>query len=230
MKVHKQKVIVLSKNEADSDFFICPCQVCTDKLIEKAALSENLTEVRSIIEDILETTVLSAKDYQVQISFSGDRAVESTFKKIILSNNISEFAEEVRPAIAVLKKLHLFVDQFNKKYRHVLICELNQLKEDLITYLNLYKEKNEREELPESQLWTLQNIMLSVMAIAETLEDINGEQLIQSGEDTKLIALCTVSKSKIAYHLKSKFNKALALPEFQPQCTPDDLPSQLSSW
>jgi hypothetical protein len=230
MKVNQQKVIVLDKNERESDSFACPCEVCLSKNQQQQMMSETLHEVNNIISDLMETTSFVNKDFQVQVSYSGQPLqVEKEELDLLHASQIS-VKSEIRPTLSLVKDLSKFVTTFKKKYRHVLICELEECLAELTVYLSGYQSKAERNELVEVQLWELQNIVIALNSIDTLTKHIQEDGLLDQETTSKLREKAVLTRSKQIIALRQLFNQALEIPEFQPQCTPEDLPSYYSTW
>lgn len=213
MIINKNKVITIPKGLRDSDnSFICPCPVCVEKMYDEKNERAQIEQAKNIISNIFETSSLNVNDLQINVAYADEIPMKPRHST----------RSELKSAQSGIKMIASFTAQFNKKYRHPLICKLNQLAEDLQIDLDDYNTMVEYGDLIESRLWKFESIAKDIEELRIILLEIKAENFLEIERVQALIAKISEIGKENKAQLKKLFIKALKIPEFEPHCTAED--------
>jgi hypothetical protein len=218
MQINKDKVIVLPKAVKQLGYeFTCPCPVCTDKAQRDELKNINLQEVKSTIEDIIDSTALYRKDFQIDISYSADN-----FESKITNPEILDRVPEAEHLAKFTHTLLTFCRQFDSNYRHPLMCELRENMKVVASQIGIYIQNYDGKNIANQRLWDYQGVVSNLNGIAEILADIQREEIFQSGRIVTFLKKVKDTRKQSAQHLKMMFIQGLHSQEVQPHAVQND--------
>lgn len=218
MQVNKNKVITLPRAIQKGGYeFVCPCPVCTSKAQQNELKYINLQEVKSTIENILDSTSLYGKDFQIDISFSE----EGNLQMLKDAGKKSLFPELVK-IINYSAQIKQFTQQFNKQYRHPLVCELIDSNELLAVNIGGYIEEYQDKNISNERLWEFQKIITLQDSIIEILIEIGAEDIVESAKVESFIKKVRLARKEAGGHLREMFIAGLNSEDVIPQIGQQD--------
>ncbi len=199
MQVNKNKVITIPKKKNDSDLeFICPCTTCASKAMKQELQQVNILEIKKSIENILDSTVLHDADFRIDIHTDQHRSTMS-------EDLVKKGTPEISKTLAAIKAIVLFTAQFNKSYRHPLLCELDENAKAMLYNITLYSASYNKQFISSIQLWDLQSILAGLHTITQILKDIQKEELVNDARIVGLIKKLDDAKRHTGRKLRSMF-------------------------
>lgn len=217
------KIIVLPKmSKKEKDAFMCPCLVCMQKIEEEHEIAGQIDEVKKIVEELLESTSLSTNDFQIDISYPSINTQENIRIYLKKSNATHvKMNQNFRATRNFLKKILNLTFMFNKKYRHPLICKLQDttftaLKQlDSVTQFNL-------TNVSDSQIWQCQQLLQDLSVALNSLREVHNENFLLQEITDELTSQGSKAKKLIADICKKFFINALGNPDFVPYTSIDE--------
>lgn len=219
MVTNKDKVILLPRELIKHpETFICPCFVCAQRAYENQARKGSLEEVKQAVEDLLDTTPLSAKTFNIDII-----SIEQQYPKTLtryLDFNGQEIVD-LNPQIALFEHIYKLTCRFNKQYRHPLVCKLHDICEEISMQITIYRNIYQSEEQQEILLWQYQKIISLISEVIATSKDIQIEDFLKYDLVDQIIVKAKKTKTDSTKILKQRFIKALELQHFHPTSSSD---------
>jgi len=212
MTINKNKVISLPNSVKKQGYeFICPCPVCIDKVHRDELKYINLQEVKNTIEDIIDSTVLYRKEFQIDLSYSADN-FEQKFKDI----DLIERVPEMKKILYFTNDLLLFCKQFNKNYRHPLVCELKENMRIVATQVGSYLQLYDGKPITNQRLWDFQSVVSTLNGISEILSDVQREEIFQSTKISTFLKTIKDTRKQSGVKLKTMFVEGLYSDKVRP--------------
>jgi hypothetical protein len=123
--IDTQKVIVLPRKIAlqDQVTYLCNCDRCLARQEQNFIETQQKVDAIKHIQEMLLMTPLVNKN--IQLSLNVKKIAYSSMSNEDFLGEIDDELRQVRFLALAVKGLEKFIIQFNKKYRHPLICELH---------------------------------------------------------------------------------------------------------
>lgn len=205
MQVNKDKVITLPKSVKSEGYeFVCPCPICTDKAHNEELKFINLQEVKNTIEDIIDSTSLYRKDFHIDISYTIDNN-----QKKLNDTELIERIPEIEKIAGFTKSLYTFTEQFNKNYRHPLMCELRENTRIVAAQIGVYTSSYDGQDITNQRLWDFQSLLSVSNGITEILTDIHKEEIFESTRIATFLKKLKETRDNSKRQLKSMFIQGL---------------------
>ncbi len=122
----QSKVIKLPKelqHATDAVDYMCGCQICASRVQQEVSEKHILDHAIQQVEQLLETSAFSQRDLSLQLLHPGSEISSITIEQ--LNEHVLRLSGNDIALTQALLSLIKFSHQFNKKYRHPLVCELH---------------------------------------------------------------------------------------------------------
>lgn len=213
MTINKEKVISVPKEYRDKeDIFLCPCPICAERIHIKKMENLQLDQAKHIIENIFETTALDGKEFQINVGY-----IDANIETVKIKRS-----SELRNIRSIVKSTLSLTSQFNKKYRHPLICKLNAHALTIDSDMIQYDTMNHYGDIWENRLWKLVQISQKTNDIGKLIDIIISEDFFDNEKLNFLKSKIVIVNIENKQQLKKLFINALKTSEFEPHCSSTD--------